>query len=107
MTTDSGMLKLPRELAVLMQTRLALVVAEASGHDPLKATGLVFAHLPWICDRVDHRRAQIWCLTANRRPAEDPWDRLARLAEHRTVEVDELYQGAKLTHADLGRNPLA
>ncbi len=37
-TTDSGMLSLPRELAVLMQTKLSLVVAEEAGHDPLRAT---------------------------------------------------------------------
>jgi hypothetical protein len=44
-TTDAKMLSLPRELAVLSQTRLTLVVAEAVGHDPIKATGLVLAHL--------------------------------------------------------------
>ncbi len=48
LTTDTGMLSLPRELAVLMQTRLTLVVAHAAGHDPLKATGLVLTYLPWI-----------------------------------------------------------
>ena len=39
-TTDSSMLQQPRELAVRLQTRLTLVVAMGSGHDPLKATGL-------------------------------------------------------------------
>jgi hypothetical protein len=33
-TTDANMLALPRELAVLMQTKLSLVVAKESGHDP-------------------------------------------------------------------------
>jgi len=39
-TTDSSMVQLPRELAVLMQTKLTLVIADEAGHDPLKATGL-------------------------------------------------------------------
>src|SRR5438270_13287405 len=40
-TTDANMLRLPRELTVLCQTKLTLVVAVAAGHDPIKATGLV------------------------------------------------------------------
>jgi hypothetical protein len=47
-TTDTGMLSLARELAVLMQTGLTLFVAEAAGHDPLRATGLVLTYLPWV-----------------------------------------------------------
>jgi hypothetical protein len=38
-TTDSGMLSLPRELAALMQTKLTLVDCLAVGHDPVRATG--------------------------------------------------------------------
>ncbi len=37
-TTDARMLSLPKELALLCQTKLTLVVAEAVGHDPIKAT---------------------------------------------------------------------
>ncbi|MBA3809184.1 MAG: hypothetical protein H0X28_12465 [Solirubrobacterales bacterium] len=42
-TTDSSMLAQGRELAALIQTRLTLVVAVASGHNPVKASGLLFA----------------------------------------------------------------
>ena len=38
-TTDSGMLALPKELAVLLQTKLTLVVAEAAGHGPAEGDG--------------------------------------------------------------------
>jgi hypothetical protein len=51
-TTDGGMIWLARELAVLMQTKLTLFVADETGHDPLKATGLVLAHLPGVCKRT-------------------------------------------------------
>jgi hypothetical protein len=58
-TTDAKMLSLPRELAVLCQTKLTLVAAEAVGHDPIKATGLVLAHITRICEqtRVDTARS--------------------------------------------------
>ena len=44
-TNDRNMLSLPKELSVLCQTKLTLVVAKAAGQDPIKATGLLLAHL--------------------------------------------------------------
>lgn len=52
-TTDSSILNQPPELAVLIQTKLTLVVAMAAGDDPIKATGLLFAYLGGICGRTD------------------------------------------------------
>ena len=77
-TTDSGMLLLPKEMAVLCQTNLTLVVAEGVGHDPVKATGLVLAHLPGICEKTDPEVPQLWVLRAATQPHEKPWDRLRR-----------------------------
>jgi hypothetical protein len=51
-TTDSSMLAQGSELATLIQTRLTLVVAVASGHNPVKASGLLFAYLAGICRRT-------------------------------------------------------
>src|SRR4051812_36910333 len=42
-TTDSSMLNQGRELAALIQTKLTLVVALEAGHNPVKASGLLFA----------------------------------------------------------------
>jgi hypothetical protein len=61
-TTDAKILSLPRELAVLCQTKLTLVVAEAVGHDPIKATGLVLAHITRICEQTRPDTAQVWRL---------------------------------------------
>jgi hypothetical protein len=105
-TTDSGMVSLPRELCVLMQTHLTLVVAEAAGHDPLKATGLVLAYLPWIANQTRPDTAQLWVLRTANRPAEDPWDRLERIAARRQTSVQALYNAERLTQAELNRNPL-
>jgi hypothetical protein len=33
---------------VVHETNLTLVVAKDAGHDPIKATGLLFTHLGWI-----------------------------------------------------------
>jgi hypothetical protein len=54
-STDTGMLDLPRELATLMQTRLTLVVCRAVGHDPIRATGLLLTHLSTICNDTNAR----------------------------------------------------
>ncbi len=43
-TTDTSMLAQGPELATLIQTKLTLVVAVAAGHNPVKASGLLFAY---------------------------------------------------------------
>jgi hypothetical protein len=107
-TADSSMLNLPRELAVLMQTRLALVVAEEAAHDPLRASGLVLLHLPGICANLLPNVAQVWRLRAPpRKPHRDPWDELTRVADHQDTNPASLYAGAKLTKRELARDPLA
>lgn len=39
-----------------------------AGHDPIKATGLLFTHLGHICGETRTYRAQIWSLVAKNRP---------------------------------------
>lgn len=106
-TTDSNMLSLPREMAVLCQTKLTLIVADASGHDPLKATGLLLAHLPGICKRTSRAQPQLWVLKTATRDADDPWDRVQQIAKRRGESPAELYQASKLSPAELRRDPLA
>lgn len=105
-TTDSGMVRTPESLAVVLQTKLTLVVAMEAGHDMLKATGLLFAYLPGILGRTDPGVAQLWKLQAANRPHTPPWDELRRVAEHGNQEVDELWAEARLSDEALGRDPL-
>jgi hypothetical protein len=105
-TTDSSMLNLPRELAVLLQTKLTLVVPMAAGHDPVKATGLLFAYLPAICARTTPNEAQIWTLRAAQPPGLEAWGHLERLADRRSQSAEALYQAARLSKAELATNPL-
>jgi hypothetical protein len=105
-TTDARMLNLPKELALLCQTRLTLVVAEAVGHDPIKATGLILAHIGRICEQTSADRAQVWRLRTNTRPADDPWDYMTRTAERRGESAGDLYRRERLTPTELARSPL-
>lgn len=105
-TTDSSMIRLPRELCVLLQTKLKLVVAEEAGHDPLKATGLVFAYLPQICRQSKPNSAQIWTLRASLRTPVDPWEHLAGIAKREKKTATELHEHHKLTSDRLARDPL-
>jgi hypothetical protein len=106
-TNDHRILNLPREMAVLSQTNLSLVVAQSVGHDPIRATGLLFTHLEYIGRETSTDRPQIWRLVARNRPGEDPRDYFGRIAEHQNREADELWREARLSNAELARDPLA
>ena len=95
-TTDAKILSLPRELAVLCQTKLTLVVAEAVGHDPIKATGLILAHLGRICEQTRPNVAQVWRLRTSTKPPDDPWDHLTKVAERRGHSAQDLYAKERL-----------
>lgn len=105
-TTDSSMLAQGRELATLIQTKLTLVVAVASGHNPVKASGLLFAYLAGICQRTSVERAQVWRLNAANRAHEEPWEFLKRFAAHNDRSTDSAWAQFKLSAADLERDPL-
>jgi hypothetical protein len=105
-TTDSSMLNQASELATLIQTRLTLVVALAAGHDPVKASGLLFAYLGGICRRTTLETAQVWALHAASNPHRDPWDYLKRFAEHNSRPVEEVWAEFRLTPETLASNPL-
>jgi hypothetical protein len=106
-TTDSGMLSLPRELSVLMQTHLTLVVADAAGHDPLKATGLVLTYLPWIAQHTRPNESQVWVLRSANRPHDNPWAWMEKAARRQDTTAAALYDESKLTNVELARDPLA
>ncbi len=106
-TNDADFLTSPRELAALIQTGLAVVVAEAAGHDPIKATGLLLTHLQSVCRRLDRGRSQIWRLTAAERRPDDPRAVFAGVAKRRKRSVDDLYSEHKLSRDELETNPLS
>jgi hypothetical protein len=96
---DRSMLAQGRELATLIQTKLTLVVAVASGHNPVKASGLLFAYLAGICQRTTPERAQVWRLNAVNRAHEEPWELLKRFADHNGRSAEEVWAELKLSAA--------
>ncbi len=106
-TTDSGMLRLSKELRVLEQTKLTLVVPLFTGHDPILATGLVLTHLPTICRTTDREIAQIWRLSAQSKAYEAPGVFLESIATKSGHDVEALRLRNELTPPELAVNPLA
>lgn len=105
-TTDASMISLPREMSVLCQTKLSLVVADSAGHDPLKATGLLLTQLPGICAQTDPTRAQLWVLRSQQRRPSDPWEEIRKIASRRQADPARLYREAKPSDAEMRRDPL-
>jgi len=106
-TTDSSMLAQGPELAALIQTKLTLVVATASGHDPVKASGLLFAYLSGICRRTRPDIAQVWALSAASNPHRQSWDYLERFANHNNRTIQSVWDEFRLTDDELSRDPLS
>jgi hypothetical protein len=106
-TTDSSMLNQARELATLVQTKLTVVVAAESGHNPVRASGLLFAHLAWICKRTRPDVAQAWTLRATPRQHDEPWELLRRHADHKNRPLQDVWSEYRLTAEELTRDPLA
>jgi hypothetical protein len=61
-TTDRRLPVLPKEMVVLRQTHLTLVVANGLGDNPIRATGVLLAHIDHICHHTCRDRSQIWDL---------------------------------------------
>lgn len=101
------MLNLPRELTVIHQANLTVVVIEESGHDPIRALGLLLTHLPAICLKSVRSTGQIWVLRFAAKNHERPWEYLNRIAKHQQTDVQRLFQEQRLTAAEFARNPLA
>ena len=93
-TNDANILHLAREMVVLSQTRLALVVAAGVDHDPIRATGLVMLYLGHIVHRLSHRphRPQIFTLhpVDLGRYQSSPAEQINCLADHRNIAPPEL-----------------
>ena len=105
-TTDSSMLNQGPELATLIQTRLTLVVVLELGHNQVKASGLLFAHLEGICKRTEPNTPQVWPLRAVSRPHQEPWEFLQRFAQHNNRSAEEVWRQYRLSAGALARNPL-
>jgi hypothetical protein len=102
-TNDDAMLSLPKEMTVLSQTRLTLVVAKGEGHNPIRAVGALLCHLPHICHHTTAEVAQIWNLRVAQKNHEEVSDYLGKIAAKSKVSVANLVAANRVPTAELKR----
>jgi len=66
-TNDENMLSLAKEMTVLSQTRLTLVVARGEGHNPIRAVGALLCHIPHICHHTPRTKRRSGTCASHRR----------------------------------------
>jgi hypothetical protein len=102
-TNDDKLLLLPKEMTVLSQTRLTLVVTVGEGHNPIRAVGLLLCHLNHICHHTRTDRAQVWKLGVTQKDYEEPRKYLERIAEKGKTSVEAIVQAHKVSPRALRR----
>jgi len=104
-TCDAKMLKLEKEVSVLHQSRLALIVCDDDRSDPFVSTGMLMIHLPIILGQLRIGTPQLWVLKRPKtQPPERPWDRVQRFADAKGVAAQHLFDDHKLP-LDLFKDP--
>lgn len=106
-TQDDSMLSLEREVSVLVQTKLTLIVPLKSGSNPIKSTGLLFAYLSAICGQTTIRSPQVWRLGIGHKPPKDGWDCLRGIADKNNESAQNLFDRSKLSPDELLVDPLS
>jgi len=103
-TNDEDMLSLPKEMTVLSQTRLTLVVAKGEGHNPIRAVGALLCHLPHICHHTKVGVAQIWNLRVAQKNHEDVGEYLEKIAGKGKTTVADLMAAYRVLASELQKN---
>jgi hypothetical protein len=88
-TNDAEMLAQAPEMVALQRARVALVVTEGVGHDPIRATGLVMVHIQQIAKQVD-RSARIYVLKPANLISQSPGSVVNALALRLGVQPNRL-----------------
>jgi hypothetical protein len=105
-SNDTSMLDQERELAILGYTQLTLVAPVAAGHDPIRSTGLVLAHIEDIASRTTPRKPQVWRLPGRTGSGSHPDRYIAKLAKKAQLDPIDLRKEAMPPKTTLQRNPL-
>jgi hypothetical protein len=95
-TNDDKLLSLPKEMTVLSQTSLTLVVAVGEGHNPIRAVGVLLSHLGFICHHTRRDRPQIWRLEVRQKMFDGPEKYLTAIAERQKTTAQSLFEMHKL-----------
>jgi len=100
-TNDDKLLALEKEMTVLSQTNLTLVVAKGEGDSPIRAVGLLLCHLNHICHHTRPDRAQVWLLRVAQKNYDEPRTYLERIASKKGTTVEAIVRTHKLKARDL------
>jgi hypothetical protein len=96
-TGDANMLKLEKEMCVLHQSNLALIVCDDDRSDPFISTGLLMIHLPVIVRQLRRGTPQMWVLGRPKtKPPERPWGRIQQFADARGIAAQHLFDVNKI-----------
>lgn len=106
-SNDTSMLDQERELAVLGYTHLTLVAPVAAGHDPIRSTGLVLAHIEDIASRTTPKKPQVWQLPGRTGGGSHPDRYIEKLAKKALLDPMDLRKKAMPLNPVLQQNPLA
>ena len=102
-TNDDAMLSLSKEMTVLSQTGLTLVVAKGEGHNPIRAVGVLLCHLAHICHHTKPGTPQIWKLRVTQKNSEPVRDYLETIASKSKTTVERIIADHKLSANELRR----
>jgi hypothetical protein len=95
-TTDFAMLELPKEMAVLHQTKLTVVAIEGVTHNPLVAVGELLVHAPHIGRQFQAQIPQVFRIPRRRLQSPlRPWDLLGEIASPAGVSIMQLFDAHK------------
>lgn len=103
-TNDENMLSLAKEMTVLSQTHLTLVVVKGEGHNPIRAVGSLLCHVRHICHHTVGDRAQVWNLRVAQKNHDEVSVYLTRIAERNKTSVAELQAANRLPAGNLRRD---
>lgn len=105
-SNDTSMLDQERELAVLGYTHLTLVAPRAAGHDPIRSTGLVLAHIENVASQTTPNRPQVWRLSGRTGRGSHPDQFIEKLAKKSRLDPMDLRGDAMPPKAVLQKDPL-
>ena len=103
-TNDENMLSLAKEMTVLSQTRLTLVVVKGEGHNPIRAVGSLLCHVRHICHHTVRDRAQVWNLRVAQKNHDEVGVYLTKIAERDKSSVADLLSRNRLPPGRLRRD---
>ncbi len=101
-TTDSQMLSLAKEMVVLEQSRLSLVVVQDTNNDPLAAGALLVACAGRLARAFDRKRPQVFRIRLPRVLPEKPEVAIGTIASHTSgLTAASLRKAHRLTLAEM------